>query len=160
MAGIKTILVPVDFTDCSNRAADYAAVLARKFRAKIMLIHVVEPFTYSVSDTVVVTDHYAALRVIAERLIDGLQKKLSRGVKVDRLVTRGVPYVTIIDRIRKSRPDLVVMGTHGRTGFEHVMLGSVAERVVRLSPSPVLTVRGSERRRTKGQPHRRPLPLI
>jgi nucleotide-binding universal stress UspA family protein len=159
MSRIKTILVPVDFTDYSNRAADYAAMLAKQFRATIVLLHVIEPFTYSMTDTVVVTDHYTALKVIAQRLIDALRRKVGRqGVKA--LVLRGTPYVTIVEHARKNRANLIVMGTHGRTGLEHLVLGSVAERVVRLAPCPVLTVGDAKGHRSGRARHRKPLPFL
>ena len=144
MAQIRTILVPVDFTEFSNRAADYAAMIARRFGAKIQLVHVIEQFTYSVTDTIQVVDHYSALRTIAQPLMDTLKNRLGRkGVKVDGLVTRGNPAFQIVEQARKNRSDLIVMGTHGRTGVQHLLLGSVAERVVRLATCPVLTVRGA-----------------
>ena len=160
MLRIKTILVPVDFTDSSNRAADYAVALARQFHAKIVLLHVIEPFTYSVTDTIVITDHYAALGAIADRMMDLLARKLSKhGIKIERAVMSGSPYWTILDQARKRRSDLIVMGTHGRTGIEHLLVGSVAERVVRLAPCPVLTVGvGPVRRSGGGRQARRPVP--
>jgi nucleotide-binding universal stress UspA family protein len=161
MSRIKTILVPVDFTDYSNRAADYAAMLAKQFRATLILVHAIEPFTYSMTDTVLVTDHYTALKVIAQRLIDALRRKVGKkGVKVKTLVLRGTPYVTIVEHARKNRANLIVMGTHGRTGLEHLVLGSVAERVVRLAPCPVLTVRSAKGRRRGRARHRKPLPFL
>jgi nucleotide-binding universal stress UspA family protein len=148
MPQIRSILVPVDFTVYSNRAVDYAAMLARQFGAKITLLHVIEQFTYSVTDTIQVVDHYAALKEIAQPLMDALKKKLhQQGLKVESLVLRGNPSLQIIEKTRKIHPDMIVMGTHGRTGIQHLVLGSVAERVVRMSACPVITVRGSEGRR-------------
>jgi len=160
MLRIKTILVPVDFTDSSNRAVDYAVALSRQFRAKIVLLHVIEPFTYSVTDTVVVTDHHAALAAIADRMMDLLSQKLRRhGTKVEHAVMSGSPAWTILDQAKKRRSDLIVMGTRGRTGIEHLLVGSVAERVVRLASCPVLTVgSGLVRQNSRGQQSRRPKP--
>jgi nucleotide-binding universal stress UspA family protein len=153
---IKRIVVPVDFTDFSRRAADYATMLARRFGAKIMLVHVIEPFTYDINETMWVVDHYAALKTIAERLLAQQQKVLSRkGVTAQTFLLRGTPPFEIVDEARKRRADLIVMGTHGRTGLEHLVLGSVAERVVRLASCPVLTVGSGRVAR-----HRKPLPLI
>jgi glycine betaine transporter len=143
MAQIKTIMVPVDFTEYSNRAVDYAVRIAHPFKAKIRLLHVIEQFTYSVTDTIQVVDHYAALKAIADPLMESLKGKLRRkGLAVDTLVVRGTPYLKILEQARKDRSDLIIMGTHGRTGVQHLVLGSVAERVVRLAPCPVMTVRG------------------
>jgi nucleotide-binding universal stress UspA family protein len=143
MPKIKRILVPVDFTEYSNRALDFAAQIARPFKAKIRLLHVIEQFTYSVTDTIQVVDHYPALKTIAEPLLKSLETNLKKkGIAVDSQIQSGRPYMAILEQARKGRPDLIVMGTHGRTGVQHLVMGSVAERVVRLAPCPVLTVRG------------------
>ncbi|MBI3622243.1 MAG: universal stress protein [Nitrospirae bacterium] len=156
MKSIKRIVVPVDFTDFSRRAAEYAVMLARQFRAKVVLVHVIEPFTYDINESMWVVDHYAALKAIGERLLDQQRKALTRkGMAVQTSLLRGAPAFEIIDEARRRRADLIVMGTHGRTGLQHLVLGSVAERVVRLAACPVLTV-GSG----KGLKHRKPLPLI
>jgi len=156
MKMIKRIVVPVDFTDFSRRAADYAVMLARRFRAKIVLVHVIEPFTYDINESMWVVDHYTALNAIAKRLLAQQHKALSRkGVTAQTVLLQGRPSYEIVEVARKRRADLIVMGTHGRTGLEHVVLGSVAERVVRLAPCPVLTI-GSG----KGPKRRKPLPLI
>lgn len=139
---IKKIMVPTDFTDFSRRAMDYARMIAGKMNAELLLVHVIEPFTYSVTDTIQVVDHYAALKAIAEPLMDSLKKKILKDkLKVSTAVLRGTPYLEIVKKARQSKADLVIMGTHGRTGVTHLLLGSVAERVVRMAPCPVLTVR-------------------
>jgi len=150
MPKIKAILVPVDFTEYSNKAVDYAVVIASQFRAKILLLHVIEQFTYSVTDTIQMVNHYAALKAVAEPLMESLRRGVSRkGVPVNTLVARGNPYLKIVEQARKSRSNLIVMGTHGRTGIPHLVIGSVAERVIRLAPCPVLTVRGAKARPAK-----------
>ncbi|MEW6324872.1 MAG: universal stress protein [Nitrospirota bacterium] len=158
MQGIKRILVPVDFTEFSQRAADYAAMLARRFRASVRLVHAVEPFTYDVTDTVQVINHYQALITIADRLMKNLRDRIGkRGVAVTSVILKGSPALQVVAEAKRRRVDLIVMGTHGRTGLEHLVLGSVAERVVRLAPCPVLTVGHPRRSRArKGKP----LPLI
>jgi nucleotide-binding universal stress UspA family protein len=142
MTRIARILVPVDFTDYSNRAVDYAGMLAAEFGARVRVLHVIEKFTYSVTDTIQVVDHYSALQAIAQPLIEGLRKRLDeRGVAAEAEIRTGTPYAEILDEAKRFKPDLIVMGTHGRTGLAHALLGSVAERVVRLATCPVLTVR-------------------
>src|SRR3989338_8618863 len=139
---IQKILVPTDFSRDSDQALDYAAVLAEKFKAEIFLAHVMESFTYSVSDTLTVVDHRKALKTIAQPLLDNLRKGLSeKGLSVKARLVDGVPYQEIIKVARKEKADLIVMGTHGRTGVGRLLLGSVAEKVVRLSACPVLKVR-------------------
>jgi universal stress protein A len=156
MKMIKRIVVPVDFTDFSRRAADYAVMLARRFKARIVLVHVIEPFTYDINESMWVVDHYTALKAIGDRLLTQQQKALGRkGVIAQAVLLQGRPSYEIVEEARKRKADLIVMGTHGRTGLEHVVLGSVAERVVRLASCPVLTV-GSG----KGLKHPKPLPLI
>lgn len=141
MKKIRKILIPVDFTLHSDRAVDLAATIAGPFNARVFLLHVIENFTYSVTDTIMVVDHYRALREIADPLMDVIGKKLSRrGLKVQSMILRGNPALEIINKTKKLGPDLIVMGTRGRTGIKHVLMGSVAEKVVRLSPCPVLTV--------------------
>ena len=141
---INKILVPVDFTPHSESAIRYARMIAKKFKATIVLMHVIEPFTYSVTDTIQVVNHYRALRTIAEPLMVGLERSLKKDrLKVETIVTKGTPYLEIVRRIPKAKVDIIIMGTHGRTGLKHLLMGSVADRVVRLSPCPVITVRGS-----------------
>jgi universal stress protein A len=140
---IKKILVPTDFTPHSEQAIRYAAELAKKFGAGVIVMHVIEAFTYSVTDTIQVIDHYRALKTIAEPLLDGMRNKLIKEkIKTVGYLTKGSPYQEIVEKARQARVDLIVMGTHGRAGVTHLLLGSVAERVVRMAECPVLTVRG------------------
>jgi nucleotide-binding universal stress UspA family protein len=155
MKKIRHILVPVDFTEFSNRAVDAAALIAGRFKATVTLVHVIEEFTYDLTDTALIIDPYAALETVARRLLQGLHDKLRRrGLTVRTAIVRGHPAVVILEQAGERRSDLIVMGTHGRTGLERVVMGSVAARVVRLAPCPVLTVGGG------GRKHRKPLPLI
>ncbi len=143
LLSIRKIMVPTDFTVYSDHAIEYAIMVARKFEAKILLIHVIEPFAYSVTDTVQIIDHYTALKTVAKPILENLQKRLlKKGLKVDSILLDGNPYLEIVKKTREAGVDLIIMGTHGRTGIEHILMGSVAERVVRLAPCPVLTVRG------------------
>lgn len=140
--GFKKILVPVDFSPHSNLAFRYACLLARQFDAKLSVIHVVDSLAYSVTDTLNVVEHRRALETLSTTLLDNLRAELEeQGLAVKTRVIIGTPYRAILDQAVRGRIDLIVMGTHGRTGVEHLLLGSVAERVVRLSPCPVLTTR-------------------
>lgn len=139
---VKRILVPIDFSECSDEAMRYAGELARVFKARILLVHVLQPHAYAMTETFNLVDHYAALKMVAEPLLEGSQKKLSkRGVAVETDLRTGTAHSEILEKARSAKADLIVMGSHGRTGLEHFLLGSVAEKVVRLSPCPVLTVR-------------------
>lgn len=140
---IKKILVPTDFSEESEYAVNYAVLLAKKLQSRILLVHVIEPYTYSVSDAIQVIDHYTALKSIARSMLDDLQKKLLKeGVKTDVVVMKGSPYLEIVKRARQTRVDLIILGTHGRTGVQRFLVGSVAERVIRLASCPVLTAKG------------------
>jgi len=142
MATIKKILVPTDFSDYSDQAMQYATMLARAFKARILLIHVIESLTYTVTDTLLVTDHFVALKTIAEPLLENARKKIQKkGLRVETNLLTGVPYREILNKASRSGADMIVMGTHGRTGVEHLLLGSVAEKVVRLATCPVVTIR-------------------
>jgi nucleotide-binding universal stress UspA family protein len=140
--GIRKIIVPSDFTVFSDHALEYAVVIAKRFRASLLIMHVIEPFTYSVTDMMQVVDHYVPLKTIAQPMLENLQNRASKvGVKSSNFVTKGTPYLEIIKKARKEGADLIVMGTHGRTGAKHLLMGSVAERVVRMAPCPVLTLK-------------------
>lgn len=138
---IRRILVPTDFSSHSEQAADYAAMLADGFQARIDLLHVIEPFPYSVTDTGTVISHVEALKTVADSLLENARAKLEQnGAAVEAHLTRGVPYEEILDWAGKKKVDLIVMGTRGRTGVGHFLLGSVADRIVHLAPCPVLTM--------------------
>jgi nucleotide-binding universal stress UspA family protein len=142
MKPIKKILVPTDFSIYSDQAMQYAAMLAMAFKARIQLIHVIEPLTYSVTDTLKVVNHFVGLKTIAKSLLENTRKKFQKkGLRVETDLLTGVVYRQILDKARRIEADVIVMGTHGRTGAEHFLLGSVAEKVVRLAPCPVVTVR-------------------
>jgi universal stress protein A len=142
---IKRVLVPIDFSDCSVHALDYALALAERFEAKVILLHVVEPAAYS--------DHYLSgpaavdetnqnlLQAGRERLDEVNKKRVAHRVGSEALVRIGRAHSEIPDTAKAMAADLIVLGTHGYTGLRHVLLGSTAERVVRQAPCPVLTVR-------------------
>lgn len=122
---IREILFPTDFSDASRLAGTTAADLAREFAARLHILHVVPPVTDP-------TPAPANLRAVAEALGHGLAPVTA--------ITSGLVSRQIIAYVRKNAIDLVVMGTHGRTGVSRALLGSVAEAVVRHAPCRVLTV--------------------
>lgn len=141
MKPIKTILVPTDFSDCSDEAVQYAARVARTLKARIVLVHAIQPYTYGMTETFNLVDHYTALKTIAGPMLDQVRKKVMKlGVTVEKDLLTGPAHTEILEKARRAKADLIVMGTHGRTGVEHFLLGSVAEKVVRMSACPVLTV--------------------
>jgi nucleotide-binding universal stress UspA family protein len=144
---ISRILVPVDFSAYSDVALEYAIALARRLDASVHLLHVVEdPITTGAWGGEGVVPDLTALR--AELAADAERRLLvCRGeaeraqVPVVTAVRLGLTSHTIVDYAKTLAVDLIVMGTHGRTGVAHLFMGSVAERVLRHAPCPVLTVR-------------------
>jgi universal stress protein A len=138
---VKKILAPTDFSPYSTQALDYAALIAKSFKAEITLMHIIESPTYSITDTLIWVDHSEALKTTASALLENLSKELAKkGLSVATYLVTGIPYREIVKKSQQDKVDLIVMGTHGRTGMEHLLLGSVAEKVLRLAPCPVLTV--------------------
>jgi universal stress protein A len=145
---IKQVLVPVDFSECSKKALQYAVVLAREHKAAITLLYVEPTTSYALGEYGGI--NYAALegdlRANADRDLATLVVDEVRGVVPADTITRsGAPPEAIIDVAKKLPADIIVIATHGRTGLKHVLLGSVAEHVVRKAPCPVLVVREQER---------------
>ncbi len=143
MVTLKKILCPVDHSECSYLALKYAISLALKDEAKLYLMHVIDSRLY---DTEIYKFSQHKLSEIDESKIrEDLMKSLPEGttdvLEVETLVVKGVPFNEIINAATEINVDIIVIGTHGRTGLSHVMLGSVAEKVVRKSLCPVLTVR-------------------
>jgi universal stress protein A len=139
---VKRILAPTDFSAYSNDALDYAATLAKQFGAEIVLVHVIESMYYSVTDTFTVVDHLWALEKTAGALLDNARAQLAeKNVAVKSRLASGSAADEILKAAAEEKADLIVMGTRGRTGVSHLLLGSVAERVVRQANCPVLTVR-------------------
>lgn len=144
---ISRILVPVDFSPHSDRALRYAASLARRLGASLELLHVVEdPFATGAWSSEVyvpnVTELLDSMIADARRRLEDLKDIVApEGVPISTVVLKGRPAPTILEHAKNGQFDLVVMGTHGRTGLAHLLMGSVAEAVVRRAPCPVLTLR-------------------
>lgn len=145
---ITRILVPVDFSVHSDKALQYAATLASRFGAQVELLHVVEdPFLAGAWSTEVafipnVPELLANLIDVAQGQLSEAKKRLARrGLVVESAVVTGQPARTILEHAKEGGFDLIVMGTHGRTGLSHAFIGSVAERVVQKAPCAVVTVR-------------------
>ena len=141
------ILVPTDFSPPSDAALEYARILAAKFGSSLRILHVIDDPTAS-SDFV--ADGFApSTEDIRTGLLEHARKRLDHLMSlVDRSryhahadAVLGMPAAAIIDYARATGTTLIVMGTHGRTGLAHLLMGSVAEQVVRMAPCPVLTVR-------------------
>jgi nucleotide-binding universal stress UspA family protein len=141
----RHILAPTDFSEYSKKAVASALELAKKFGAKLSILHVVELPPYPVEGYVPPS--------LTATFIEDLEHEASRelaqvvpeaeaaGVEVARLVGVGTPYRKISDMAEAEQVELIVMATAGRTGFSHLIMGSIAERVVRTASCPVLTIR-------------------
>ena len=141
---LKRILVPVDFSEPSEKALRYAGKFAEQFGAAVTLLHVIQPMVYPADfgypPTPVDEDEIVRQR-IGERL-EGMAGKLP--TTAQSLIRFGQPYQEINAAASELGTDLIIIATHGRTGFKHVLMGSTAERVVRHAPCPVLIVRPGE----------------
>src|SRR5215510_16612288 len=138
---IRKILVPIDFSPHSNQVMKYASAIAQAFDATIILMHVVDSASYSVTDTFNIVNRRRPLETIARALLGSWAEQLDGGIRVQPHLATGFAYQEILKKTRKDQVDLIVMGTHGRTGLGHFFLGSITEKIVRLAPCPVLTVR-------------------
>jgi nucleotide-binding universal stress UspA family protein len=149
MIDLHRILVPTDFSKHSHNALTYAAAFAEKFGAELYLLHVVQDLALFIPEAVSVAP--PAVPPI-EQMTAAVREELGRLVKDNDLgrftvhteVREGTPFYEILQFAREVNIDLIIMGTHGRSGLVHVLLGSVSERVVRKAPCPVLTVRHPE----------------
>jgi universal stress protein A len=135
---IRHILAPTDFSAPAHEAVTTAFELAQTFGAKLSLLHVIEVPVYAIE---VALPLEALERDARRELARLLPEAEAAHVDVTWLVNMGAPYQKIAETATAEQVDLIVMATHGRTGLSHVVLGSVAERMVRLAPCPVLTIR-------------------
>jgi len=142
--------VPVDFSAHSEKAVRYATTVANRFGARVNLLHVVEdPFiTGAWSSEAFVPNMPELLGQLidaAQEQMGALKKRLAaHGFVVETDVLKGQPAQTIVEHAQANAFDLIVMGTHGRSGLSHVFMGSIAERVVQKAPCAVLTVREAD----------------
>ena len=142
MPTITKILIPVDFSEHSERALTYASDLARSLGATAHLVHVYPTTVYVAPPMIPGPVVFGQFRDESQRAFDELlqRARAEHSIELTGSLLEGVPHVEILRCAKDVAADLIVMGTHGRTGIEHLLLGSVAERVVRGSPVPVITV--------------------
>jgi universal stress protein A len=150
MSAIKRILVPTDFTPASDLALDYAIALARWIGAGIHLVHVLaeQDFTASYPDGFFAELPGARAQVLEDaqrHLADAIGRSQRAMVAVTSQVAFGSPARVIADQAIRRGSDLIVMGTHGRAGLAHMLMGSIAEQVTRIAVCPVLTLRETAR---------------
>jgi nucleotide-binding universal stress UspA family protein len=150
MITLKNILVATDFSEPSDAALRYGRALAQNFKATLHVVHVVG----QMSSLVYGAEAYAGSIPELQQDVEDAARKQLDDLLVDHdahplptrciLLTSNAPAVAIVDYAGRERIDLIVTGTHGRGGVAHLLMGSVAERVVRTAPCPVLTVRHPE----------------
>lgn len=146
---IKNILVATDFSDFSTAAIEYASSLALLYGARIHLVHVIEPgpivgvHNVELNTSGLMTELEANTQ---EQMRKFVYWKLKNNTNLEQVILQGEPHREIVRYAQEHEIDLIVIASHGRTGLAHILMGSVAERIVRLSPIPVLAVKPLEMR--------------
>ncbi len=151
MITVKKILCPIDFSKPSYVALDAAIGLAKQYSSEIILLHVIEPIvtdvmigkmSYRLYQKRLTSDAKQTLRDIAS-------KRRHQKPKINPMVKSGDPAKTIVRTAQQKRVDVIVIATHGRKGWGHLLFGSIAEKVVRLAPCPVLVIHSPKKRAGK-----------
>jgi nucleotide-binding universal stress UspA family protein len=144
---IQRILVAHDFGDVSDAALKFAIDLAEKLGARVTIVHAYEIPVYSFPEGVAITaDVGGQVRMLTSDALDRVVRAAARpGLDLHGMLRQGPAWSEIAAAATELHADLVVIGTHGRRGLAHALLGSVAEKVVRTAPCPVLTVHGKEK---------------
>jgi len=148
MKEFKTILFATDFSESSDYAFQYAYSLAKKFNARLLVVHII-------NEPVDLRGFYVphiSFEKLEEEIEEGAQKMMEKFCRThirdydnyETFIVPGIPYDEIIKKATENSADLIILGTHGRTGLDHVLFGSTAEKVVRKSTVPVMTIRISE----------------
>ncbi|MBS0262855.1 MAG: universal stress protein [Planctomycetes bacterium] len=147
MIAVKNILLPVDFSEPCLKATQYAVTLAHRFEATLHLLHVIEdPVVYlPMFDSYPLPTREQFETYAQVRLDNWIDLQQGEGLHIESHYRHGPPHTEVIDFADDNRIDLIVMGTHGRGVAMHLLLGSVAEKVIRRSPCPVLTVHSNGR---------------
>jgi len=142
---IAKILVPVDFSECSKKALAYAASFARRFKAELVLLHVVEPYTpYPEMTAWDAASLEAESREFGEEELQILRQSIQTEIPCSTILKIGKASREIVEVAKESGTDLIIISTHGYTGLSRVLLGSTTEQVVRRAGCPVLAVRENE----------------
>ncbi len=146
MITIKSILCPLDFSDASKNAFRYACEFARAMGSKIRLLNVVEPRPLAADMTLTYIPVEEDLEKAAmEDMQPLVEEAKSKGIEVDAEVVIGIPADVILEQIDESDASMLIMGSHGKTGLSRLLMGSVAEGVVRKAKVPVLIVKADEK---------------
>jgi nucleotide-binding universal stress UspA family protein len=149
MITLKKILVPTDFSEFSEKSLLYGVSLAEQYGAGLYLFSAIDDRIFDESLFMVSAEQEILKnrKQVYEEQMSKLQAKIKRehpDIKVYKVVKMGIAFVEIVKFAREEKIDLIVMGSHGRTGITHLLIGSTTEKVVRKAPCPVLTVRLKE----------------
>jgi nucleotide-binding universal stress UspA family protein len=144
---LKRILLPTDYSETSREALRYAAGMAEKFRAELVVLNVVNEQLFTEGLNIPLAISMETLEEdMQQEATKQMERFLSSGevddsVSTRRVILQGKPWEVITRWAGENQVDLIVIGTHGRSGIEHFLFGSTAEKVIRSAPCPVLTVR-------------------
>jgi nucleotide-binding universal stress UspA family protein len=145
MLPVKKVLAPIAFDETENTSLDYAVTLAAQLGATVAIVHVYSIPVYGFPEGALITSPEVAAKLseAAQKHLDAaVSSRKGRGVEISSVLREGNPWEEIVNIAKSEKADLIVMGTHRRRGVSRALLGSVAERVVRTSPIPVLVVHG------------------
>lgn len=142
---IKKILLPIDFSAAGKPALRYAKAFAQLTKASICLVHVMERI-YSPDEFTYIQIDITKTEGQVSREIGALQMGMFQEIKTDFSIRQGLPFQEIVDAAEEKNADLIIMATHGYTGFRRILIGSTAERVIRYATCPVLVVRSKQSR--------------
>ncbi|HEX3150079.1 MAG TPA: universal stress protein [Gemmataceae bacterium] len=140
MKKLRTILHPTDFSSSSAAAFDYACQLAGDCKARLVVVYVMGPIVPIASEGVIISSNIDELRALARKELDAVRPS-DPAIRLEHVLREGPAAATILAAVQEFNADLIVMGTHGRTGFRRLVLGSVAEEILRKATCPVLTVK-------------------
>ena len=153
---IKRIVVPIDLSTCSLDALEYAVQFAKPLGAAVTILHAMEPVAYGLDFSLSHAKEWKEQREYLEKRLNVLSACVTaQGVQADHVLRPGLPADSIVSYVSQQGFDLMIMGTHGRRGISHVLLGSIAGAMLRHAPCPVLTVRQFN----FGSDHERVVPL-
>lgn len=145
MIEFKKILVPVDFSNYSKNAINFSVQFAIKNNAQILLLYVIEPIIYpadlSIGQIALPSVNLDLDQTAKSELEKLAQSEIGDSVQTTCIIKYGKPFLEIIETARDEDADLIIISSHGRSGVEHILFGSTADKVVRKSPCPVLTIR-------------------
>jgi nucleotide-binding universal stress UspA family protein len=146
MIKIEKILFPTDFSEHSKHAFGYALSFAKEYGARLYMLHVVEDIQYLANAYMFDVPMMPSFADMEQNRLKEMQEFIEREVtdsdiEIEKVIRHGRPFIEILNTAKEESVDLIVIATHGRGGLEHALFGSVAEKVVRKAPCPVLSIR-------------------